>query len=392
VGLRYTYDHKNAQEEARYLSLAGVEPSILLGQFTPAVDLTPALISTAPAKGVGSAVSFPTTGQYAGDAVRKLADQSSALTGTAALEWTPDRDTLAYARYNRGYKAFALNAGFVGANPEAKPEFVNDYEIGLKERVGRNIQIDVDAFYYDYSNDQVPLAFPVDTPIGPESLTQFVNLPKAVSDGIEIAAVWNPISHLVLSLTYGLDHTEIMTGCQPFTTPLATSSPTCFIDPADPLALAKGARPAGPSTATLYTGGPAEIFQSVKGDALPQAPENKVAFNATYTLYFDPGNLTLSGSYIWRDQEFSSIFTRTQYDVAPSYSQVDLRATWSGNHDKYELVAYVRNLFDTIGYDAAAGGYFNAAPQGGAPGAYTFNPSYDLTPPRTFGGEIHYKF
>jgi iron complex outermembrane receptor protein len=69
---------------------------------------------------------------------------------------------------------------------------------------------------------------------------------------------------------------------------------------------------------------------------------------------------------------------------------VDLRATWSGNHDKYEVVLYVKNLFDTIGYDAAAGGYYNAAPQGG--GAATYNASYDLTPPRTFGAELHYKF
>jgi iron complex outermembrane receptor protein len=312
-----------------------------------------------------------------------LADSSSAWTGTAALEWTPDRDTLAYARYNRGYKAFALNAGFTGSNPEAAPEFVNDYELGLKQNLGRNLQIDVDAFYYDYSNDQVPLAFPESTPIGPLDLTQFVNIPKAVSDGIEIEAVWAPLPHWNISLTYGLDHTEILTGCTAFSKPAATTSNNCFIDPADPYAQAMGAKPAGPSTN-------GETYQSVKGDELPQAPENKVALNTNYTLYFDPGNLVLSASYIWRDHSFSSIFSRTQYDYAPSWSQVDLRATWSGNHDKYEVVLYVKNLFNTIGYDAAADGYYNAAPQGG--GGATFNPSYDLTPPRLFGGELHYKF
>ena len=382
-GVRYTYDYKNAQEEARYIQLANQTFASLLGQATPAFDITSALVSYAPGKGIASAVSFPTTGKYAGDAIRKLADSSDAVTGTAAIEWTPDHDTLAYARYNRGYKAFALNAGFVGANPEAAPESVNDYELGLKKTINHNIQIDVAAFYYDYSNDQLPLAFPVATPVGPLNLTQFVNIPKAVSDGIEVTAVWNPISHLNLSLTYGLDHTEISTGCANFTTPLGVASAGCFIDPADPFAQAKGAKPAGPST----TG---DVFQSVKGNALPQAPENKVAFNANYTLYFEPGNLTLSGSYIWKDHSYSSIFTRTQYDYAPSWNQVDMRATWSGNHDKYEIVLYVKNLFNTIGYDAAAGANYNAMPQGG--GSATYSPTYDLTPPRQFGAELHYKF
>jgi iron complex outermembrane receptor protein len=391
-GIRYSYDYKNAQEEARFIALSNGTLASLLGQNTPALDVTEALVSFAPGKGIASPVTLPTTGKYAGDAVRKLADSSSAVTGTAAIEWTPDRDTLAYARYNRGYKALALNAGYVGANPEAAPESVNDYEIGLKKTFNRTLQIDIAAFYYDYANDQLPLAFPTSTPIGSVDLNQFVNIPKAVSDGVEVTAVWNPIRHLNLSLTYGYDHTEIMTGCNSFTTPLGTATNGCFIDPADPFAQAKGAKPAGPSTSTTTVGATTlnEVFQSVKGNSLPQAPANKIAFNANYTMYFEPGNLTLSGSYIWKDHSYSSIFTRTQYDYAPSWSQVDLRATWSGNHDKYEVVFFVKNLFDTIGYDAAANGLFNAQPQGG--GASTYSPVYDITPPRLYGAELHYKF
>jgi iron complex outermembrane receptor protein len=397
AGIRYTYDHKTAQEEAKYLQFDNIQLATLLGQNTPALDITPLLVSYAAGKGVKSAVSFPTTGTWAGDAVRQLGDTSSAVTGTFGVEWTPDPESLYYARYNRGYKAFALNAGYVGANPEAAPEHVNDYEIGFKKTFAKVFQLDADAFYYDYSNDQLPLGFPVETPVGPLSLTQFVNIPKAVSDGVEFTAVWNPIRHLNLSLTYGFDHTEILTDCAKFTTPLAQATGGCFIDPADPFAQAKGAKAAGPATTTstaYYVGTTAvtavDQFQSVKGNSLPQAPENKIAFNANYTWEFDPGKLTLSGSYIWKDQSYSSIFTRTQYDYAPSWSQVDLRATWSGNHDKYEIVLYVKNLFDTIGYDAAAAGSYNGTPQGG--GAPTYNQSYDLTPPRLFGAEFHYKF
>ena len=70
---------------------------------------------------------------------------------------------------------------------------------------------------------------------------------------------------------------------------------------------------------------------------------------------FDPGNLIFSASYIWKDKSYSSIFTRI-YDEAPSWSQVNLRATWSGNHDRYEIVFFMNNVFNTLGYDAAAGG------------------------------------
>ena len=135
-------------------------------------------------------------------------------------------------------------------------------------------------------------------------------------------------------------------------------------------------------------------MQSVKGNSLPQSPENKIAFNANYTWEFEPGNLTVSGSYIWKDKSYSSIFTRSQYDVAPSWSQVDLRGTWTSNHGNYELVAYVKNLFDSIGYDAAAGATWAAAPAGGLPAGskYTYQQSYDLTPPRLIGAEVHYHF
>jgi iron complex outermembrane recepter protein len=98
----------------------------------------------------------------------------------------------------------------------------------------------------------------------------------------------------------------------------------------------------------------------------------------------------LSTSFIWKDASHFSIFTSNQLGYAPSWDQVDMRATWSGDHDRYEVVLYVKNLFDTVGYDAAAGGAFVA--QTAATGAMGFNQSYDLTPPRLFGAELHYKF
>ena len=72
------------------------------------------------------------------------------------MEWTPTWDILAYARYSRGYKSFALNAGSLSEYPYAKPEFVNAYEVGYKETFGRNLVVDADLYYYDFQDAQYP--------------------------------------------------------------------------------------------------------------------------------------------------------------------------------------------------------------------------------------------
>ena len=395
-GVRYTRDWKHAQEETRFIYFgedayagtpyAGIFTPQNFGATLPAFDVTESLTDQGgTGKGICSASAIATTGAYTGDAVRCLSDSSSAVTGTAGIEWTPDRNTLVYARYNRGYKAFAFNAGYNGANVEAAPEHINDYEVGFKETFNRRLIIDADAFYYDYQNDQVPVGIPV----GGVNLTEFINVPKAVSEGVELEAIWNPIRDLTFTLTYGFDHTSIKSSCsaaQVATLEAAGSTAVyggCVIDALDPQALAPGAKPVGGATTS------GDFYQSIKGAELPQAPENKVAFNTTYTFHFEPGNLSLSGTFIWKDKSYASVFDRPYYE-APSWNQVDLRLTWSGDHDRYEIVAYAKNVFNSIGYDAAAAGYYYTNPVGG--GAPTQAASYDLTPPRTYGLEFHYKF
>ncbi len=380
-GLRYTFDWKHLTEETRYVDFSsGILSPYSWGSDLPAIDITPALISFAPGPGICGLPVLQTSGPYAGDYTRCLSDHSQALTGTAGIEWNPNEDTLVYARYNRGYKAFAFYAGYDEVNTEAKPEHVDDFEIGYKASFGGKFTLDADAFYYNYTDDQVPIGVTSGSGATSTVVTQFVNIPRAISEGVELTAYWRPIRHLDLSLTYGLDHTSIQSGCSLVG---GAAVGACYEDSVDPAGLAPGNR------TVITTGGVA--LQSVKGDELPQAPENKVAFNAVYKFEFDPGNLIFSATYIWKDKSYASIFTRS-YDEAPSWDQVNLRAIWSGNHDKYEIVLFVNNLFNTLGYDAAATGFTIQNPANNPALAYSQTSSYDLTPPRTFGMEVHYKF
>jgi iron complex outermembrane receptor protein len=389
-GIRYTYDQKNATQETRYvaftpatnINLHALIPGLPANGFS--VDATKLEIDQDAQRGVTRLPYLATTGPYAGAYISELGDSSSAVTGTAGIEWTPDHSTLAYARYNRGYKAFGFAAGSTGPGVEAVPEYINDYEAGIKKGFGRRLQIDADVFYYDYINAQIPLGVANAQGL---VVTEFLNVPKSVSEGIEITANWEPIDHLSLSLTYALDHSSITTGCSPAAGTLTGAAGFCVQDSSDPGAVAPGARPVGVNIGTAAAPG---FVQSVKNAELPNTPENKVAFNANYTWEFEPGNLTLSGSYVWKDKSYIGLFDRT-YNEAPSWDQVDGRLTWAGNHDKYEVVLYVKNLFNTLGYDAASASVALTDPVPTFTGT-SQAPSYDLTPPRLFGVEVHYKF
>jgi len=406
LGLRYTQDHKFGTEFKRVvcfsdicmpglysaLGLTGFGPGTaanwgsLLGNFTALSQIGPFLglgNSLAPlatlgnggfdltqlndvqggiapttgpkgAKGVTDPVKCDTHGvctQYTIDPatgllIRHLGDTSDAWTGTLGAQWDPRPGAMAYARFSRGYKAFGLAAGSALAQPEAKPEFVNAYEIGAKASLGPTFQADVALYYLDYRDLQAPLAVQV----GPTTTTQFINVDKSRSAGVELDAVWQPIESLRFMLDYSYDNTRILKS-------------GLFVDTKDNVNRAP---------------------QSLVGNRLPQAPLNKVGLNATYAFELDPGTLTLGASYIYRDKTFANVFS-TNGNSAPSWDQVDLRANWAARSGKYIVIAYVRNVFDTLGYDAAI-----------AATTTSFGPygtqNLELTPPRTYGVEVQYKF
>jgi iron complex outermembrane receptor protein len=394
--VRYSTDEKRGTEWDRDIAfnnqiIEGYSP--LLGANTPSIDVTTSQIcptgnpasctSGALAKGVSSIATLVTSGRYAGDYQRSLDGNSSAITGGAGIEYTPNRDTFLYARYSRGYQALTFNAGQVGPSPEVGPETIDDYEVGYKQNIGRKISFDVDAFYYNYSNLQVPLSVPVGTVI----VGEFLNIPSSVSTGIEFEGSWAPIPDLLLTASYSYDYTAIQTGCSiTGTGAAAVARGTCVEDTNDPQAVAAGANKAG------VIGGVA--LQSVKGNPLPEAPQNKFAINANYTFHFSPGSLTLSGSFVYRDSQDGTIFDR-KYDNAPSWTEADFRALWKSSGDRYEIIGYVKNAFNTVGYGAADGGYglSGNASATTTPAAGLFqNNIFELTPPRTYGLEVRYKF
>jgi iron complex outermembrane receptor protein len=364
-GIRYTADHKYGFEGFRALAFNLVTPYTVaqLGSYTPALDITTAL-SPSGAQYPGTGVSFVDS---SGQEISTLDAWWRAVTGTGGVEWTPTDDTLVYAKYSRGYKTGGFNSGVGAANPETQPEFVNAWEAGLKKQwFGGTLQTNLSAFYYVYENDQIPLGV---EPAGGGPITTLVfNVPSVHTKGVELETVWRPVKPLTLSLNYAyLDSTVASTGGK------------CFEDSADPTATAPGANTSGCTNAA----GAVQV-QNTNGAHLPQTAPNKISLNALYNIDFNPGTLTLSGSYIYRGSEYFSIFNR-YYNQAPSYSQINVRASFTDTANRYTLIVFMDNVADTRGYDGSTGYLINAYPQ-------TTAQQYTLTPPRTFGVEVQYRF
>jgi len=364
TGLRYSYDKKDGDQAFRLVlfNVDGLIPGLPLGvnQFganAPAFDATSC--TTGAYRGTGKCTINPTSGA----ATSALGAHWDAVTGTAGVSWTPATDILGYAKYSRGYKAGGFNSGINAVAPETSQETVDAYEVGYKQTFARTFQANVAAFYYNYKNDQQPLG-QLDAATNVIN-TVIVNIPVVHTYGAELETIWNPITDLDILLNYAYLHATI-----------SSTNGVCYQNADDPLALTPGAN----------TAGCAPGLQNLRGATLPASPRNKVALNAIYTLHFNPGSLALSGAYIWRDKTYDSVFN-FPYNLAPSYSLVNLRGIWTDSANRYNVILYANNVFNRIGQDASGG----LAVTNPGPGQ-VIDPLVSYTPPRVYGVELRYRF
>ncbi|MBS0332817.1 MAG: TonB-dependent receptor, partial [Proteobacteria bacterium] len=438
LGLRYSHDHLFGTEAVRLICfgpqacLSGSAPN-LLGTLTPPVDVTAAQVYTGgiPTGVVNNGKPGGVTFTPDGFASRGYDHNWEATTGTAGLQWDPSPGTMMYARYSRGYLMGGFNSGvtsFLGQFPFTDAEHDNDYEIGIKKDLfNRTLQVNLALFWEDLSGFQAPLSVANNTGGLAPSQSQYVNIPKSVTRGFELETNWVPFEHATVLFNYSFTDAYVKTL-------------SGVIDPTDPSALQPGAKPltalqtctgtnpavAGGNALCDVNTGLVQRPQDLSGNSLPQTPRNKIAIAATYTWDFEPGSLTPEVSYIWRDKQYAGIFERW-YNAAPSWDQWDARVTWKGKDNRYSVIAFIKNIGNTLGYDGGASGsrlsgVFNAATVAAANGGITpglplaatvpsallgavngvqkagtpnnsgIVTTYNLTPPRTFGIEFQYRF
>jgi iron complex outermembrane receptor protein len=442
LGARYSYDRKFGTETARvvcyfgFCGAFGAQPDMFFGTglFAQPIDTTQTgIVVASGVPTVPEGVTGPTTYDPAtGYATRHLDASWDGITGTAGVEWQPDTDTLVYAKYGRGYK----DGGYYeGANtalvtrPFTEEEAVDSGEIGAKRTWDDWITTNVAIFYYAYKNLQLPLTFISTQGVVTLNQTTFFNVPRSVSQGAELEVTAQPIDDLSILFNYSYNDAHVTEGIA--------------FDPADPNALEPGAKPlytdlqcatiVGACSTDVYTAGTApggigwNKPQDIRGNDLPNAARNKVAVNVMYTFHSDWGSFTPSVSYIWRDKQYGTLFTRS-YNEAPAWYQVDARVRWVSEDENYEVILFGKNVTNQIIYDVGAIGTRLAGTNnfacvgGGVPGTVfglAFMPvcnfvqglngptgwgpvrgedstghvkTYQVAPPALWGIEFHYKF
>jgi iron complex outermembrane receptor protein len=381
TGLRFTYDETAGSEQFRELCfglgacLGGLPlpGPALLGVATPVNDITisiPAIANCAtPAGCLYPGVKGIPNLQANGLWNRNLGANWHAPTGTVGLEWTPNPNTLGYLKYSRGYKSGGFNASTISVNPESQAEHIDAFEIGGKETFDKALQINAALYYYNYKNKQIPLTLP-GVNNGP-NISSIVNLPTVHSYGAEFEAIWQPWANMQFLLDYAYMSATIK-----------GQDGSCL--------------PPAPAS-SCYRNVVSGVFENTNGNTVPQSPRSKIAANANYTWRFVPGYLNYSVSYIWKDKTHDSIFNE-QYYVAPEYTQVDMRLSWNDAADRYTIIGYVKNLQNKLGYDYVSADAITAAAPGtracgfNGPSPYFCDQNLGLTPPRTYGVEVQYRW
>ena len=362
AAVRYTNDHKVGIENFRAVTFDQTVPGL-------AADVTPFAVS--PINPV-TGKPFPGSGVGVYNAATGFEDRTlgatwSAVTGEATLTWQPDATTLAYAKYSRGYKTGGFNGGQVAAFPETSPEYVDAIEGGVKKSWGSVFQLNGAVFFYNYQNDQQPLTIQNSTGV---LFSDVFNIPSVHTYGVELEGTWHPFQPVTIIADYTYLSARI-----------ASMNGKCVEDTVDPQAILPGSKIAG-------CPGPVGGIQLVNlvGSTLPESPANKISLNALYTLNFDPGNLILSASFIWKDRTFGSVFNIPQA-LAPSYTTANFRIEWDDAQNRYNVSAYINNIGNTTGFDIVTPARISPAGQ-----PYDLIANESLTFPLTIGAELQVRF
>src|SRR5690606_17214297 len=122
---------------------------------------------------------------------------------------------------------------------------------------------------------------------------------------------------------------------------------------------------------------------------------------ANYTFDFEPGSLTLSGTYTWTDKTIYQPFENPAFSV-PSYGTADFRAIWRDAQDRYTVIGFIKNAFDKNGFTSTGSTNPTAVFGSPNPGLVYNGVTYlrqtdvaitrGLIAPRTYGVELQYRF
>lgn len=268
----------------------------------------------------GGAVKIPGPNLNIGQVARET---DHAFSGKAAINFTPNNNTLIYAFAARGYKPGGANPGVAPGNPTTfLPETVWDYELGWKQSfLNRHIQTQIGAYYNDYQNFQQSA---LNTITGTNNV--LFNVASAKIKGIE-AQVQAHLSGFQFDA--GLAYTD------------SQLSPISIVNNRLLPSTAKGAQCAVGQTTGCFDYTP-YIQTTANGPAL-FAPG--WTWNAAISYDYKLGNdmkLTPRIQYSYVGSQWGNLFYSPVSDLINAHHVVSATVTLAFN--KFKLEGYVNNL------------------------------------------------
>lgn len=214
-------------------------------------------------------------------AVSHQVSKSKALTWTASIEYQASQGTLIYATTRRGYRAGGSNGS---ASPQFGPEYVTDYELGLKSDWNAGsipIRTNAAVYYQDYTDIQARQQ-------QPGSASVFItNAATARLWGVEIEASAKLTENLQIGASFDYLNFRYKK----------------FLPGVDP--------------ATLL------------GGKTNNRPPYKYSFNARYRLPLDPsiGEITIKANWAWQDTSGDTTQPKTAIE---SFGLLNMSLDWDG--------------------------------------------------------------
>ncbi|WP_340265853.1 TonB-dependent receptor [Sphingobium mellinum] len=289
-----------------------------------------------------------------GTCSNKLTDQKfTAWTPKAGIQFDITDKVMAYATYQKGFKAGGVAAGTCGNAYE--PETIEGVEAGIKSSFADNrIRFNIAGYWYDYGNLQVQKT------LGTVGGFAVLNAAQSRIKGIEanLDAIIVPGLKLdAAGMVQSAKYTDFVNCDQSVQLPVGTacgaSDPRPLTDPARNVQL--------------------------KGNWLNRAAPYSLTVGLQYGFDVAGGELLLRGESYWSGKvhynEFATpILTQKAYNLQNAY------LTFTPQNNKYTLRAFVKNIRNVD--------YYATAYYAGLTAQYTAA----WSPPRTYGVEASYRF
>jgi len=262
----------------------------------------------------------------------------NAFTPSVTLNYKPSEHLLAYFSYRQGFKSGGFQSlgatSAALANTPFRAEHVALYEAGLKATLfDRKLLADVDVFRSDITDQQISRTVITGTAPYPVLVD---NAGQTRAQGIDLSLQARPTPALQLTANATYQHARFL----------------------------------------QYTSG----TTSFAGNTQLRSPDFMGYLSGEYTFRLgNDASLSLMADYSYRSRTFfDPANTRVAGLYQPAYGVGNLRATFRPKGERVEISAFVKNVGDTHYFENIAVSSLTGT---GVPGE-----------PRTFGGEIHFRY